>query len=419
MHMDGTRSPSRTLTHPRGCRAWVVGLVMLGGFGGLLEADAVYKSVDADGHVVYSDHPDASSSPASLVQIEGTPETPRTLHFCWTNCFTLTLDNGMYTRADGTDETWTIERFTAAAVILHRHDAPATWNGLSRDVIYRGQIANDQLINVTVNGAPVRDIQMAWGDALASLPGSNAERDQRLAQLQQAPLSGTGAAPTGEDTLAATDIDMRAPDAPPPLPDEEPPGSTVDGYAWTPGYWAWGGGTYTWVTGAWIPPPRVGLLWTPGFWEYAGAVYVFHRGYWGPHVGYYGGISAAPTAAERVAATESHVPPTALQRQYLQQAVVTPPATVHTDGAHAAGVRYTPQGSSAPMPAAHAPAPPVMAARIRVEPARAAVASPSGEPQRVPQPARSVTSVARAPTAAIATKSPRMTSARPRAEPKP
>jgi hypothetical protein len=124
------------------------------------------------------------------------------------------------------------------------------------------------------------------------------------------------------------------------------------------------------------------VLWTPGYWGFVGAFYVFHRGYWGPHVGYYGGINygfgyvgvgfaggrwvgnsfaynravnnvnpnivhntysetvvnnasvnrvsyhggpggttAAPTAQERAAAAEPHIPPTSLQHQIAQQAI--------------------------------------------------------------------------------------------------
>ena len=125
--------------------------------------------------------PIPSTAPQSPVRIEGTKYPPRVLHFCWTNCFTLTLENGLYVRTDGSDETWTVERFTSTSVILHRHDAPAAWNGFSADVTYQGQVSNDRLINVTVNGNAVPDIKMAWGAALDTLPGSNAERDQRNA----------------------------------------------------------------------------------------------------------------------------------------------------------------------------------------------------------------------------------------------
>ncbi len=132
-------------------------------------------------------------------------------------------------------------------------------------------------------------------------------------------------------------------------------------------------------------PPRAGILWTPGYWSFAGGLYVFHPGYWGPHVGYYGGINygfgyagvgftggrwagnaflynravsnvdshivhntysetpagntavskvsynggpggitAAPTAQDRAAASEPHIPATPLQQRYVQQAAGRP-----------------------------------------------------------------------------------------------
>ncbi len=154
---------------------------------------------------------------------------------------------------------------------------------------------------------------------------------------------------------------------------------------WTPGYWAWGGGGYYWVPGTWVQPPRVGVLWTPGYWGFVGGVYRFNVGYWGPHIGYYGGVNygfgyvgvgfaggrwvgnsfaynrtvvnvnvtnihntynetvvnnvsvtkvsynggpggttAVPTAQERAAASEQHIPPTTAQHQHVQEAARNP-----------------------------------------------------------------------------------------------
>ena len=50
---------------------------------------------------------------------------PRELHFCAASCFTLLLRNGVHVRADGSPETWGIERFSGDTVILHRHDPEA------------------------------------------------------------------------------------------------------------------------------------------------------------------------------------------------------------------------------------------------------------------------------------------------------
>src|ERR1700679_3985390 len=101
-----------------------IGILYLTTAAGMVQAGEIYKSIDADGKVVYSDHLDPSMSPSTPVQLED-PRSPQSeLHFCWSNCFTLNLDNGVYRRVDGTDESWTVETFSANAIVLHRHDAP-------------------------------------------------------------------------------------------------------------------------------------------------------------------------------------------------------------------------------------------------------------------------------------------------------
>jgi len=254
-------------------RLCVVALCLTTG-AGVAQAGEIYKSVDADGKVVYSDHLDPSLSQSTAVQLDD-PRFPRQLHFCWTNCFTLIFDNGVYRRIDGTDESWTVETFSDDAITLHRHDAPADWNGYSQDVVYAGQVSNDRLVGVTVNGKAVSGIDASWGTALDSLPGSNAERDAKTIANLNAPSSGTVSS-------AAT---------PPPLPDEDQPALAQDGFLWTPGYWYWRDQDYFWIPGAWVRPPRVSVLWTPGYWGFAGTVFVFHPGYWGPTVGFYGGVN--------------------------------------------------------------------------------------------------------------------------------
>ena len=44
------------------------------------------------------------------------------------------------------------------------------------------------------------------------------------------------------------------------------------------------------MPGTWVLPPMAGMLWTPPYWGWADGAYVFHAGYWGPSVGYYGGV---------------------------------------------------------------------------------------------------------------------------------
>ena len=191
---------------------------------------------------------------------------------------------------------------------------------------------------------------------------------------------------------------MQATQPPPPLPEYQQPPCPQDGYLWTPGYWAYANGGYYWVPGTWVQPPQVGLLWTPGYWGFVGGVYAFHAGYWGPHVGFYGGVNygfgyvgvgfvggrwagnsfayntavvnvnttvvhntyvnnvtvnnvtvnrvsynggaggvtAVPTARERVAMQETHVPPTPIQQQHVQQAVRNPALSAKANGGHPA-----------------------------------------------------------------------------------
>jgi len=183
--------------------------------------------------------------------------------------------------------------------------------------------------------------------------------------------------------------------APPVLPVYTQPLCPGDGYLWNPGYWAYGDEGYYWVPGVWVRPPQVGLLWTPGYWGWGGGAYLFHAGYWGPHVGFYGGVNygfgyvgvgfaggrwagnsfayntsvvnvnttvihntynqtvvnnvtvnkvsfnggaggvqAAPTAQERIAAQETHTPPTAMQTQHVQEAVRNPALAAKANGGH-------------------------------------------------------------------------------------
>jgi hypothetical protein len=271
---------------------FLIAIVLLLCPASLLRANETYSSADVVGT---SSQTDTSTGHNSAEQIDGAHRPPQEMHFCWANCFTLVFDNGVYRRTDGTDETWTVERFTPATVVLHRHDVPAAWNGFSADVVYQGQVLNDRMTSVTVNRNPVADITLAWGFALETLPGSNAERDRRQSAQAQAQAQAQTLAVHSElppdDVEPAIDLDLSAADAPPPLLNYEQAPCPEDGYLWTPGYWSWRGAGYYWVPGAWVQPPRVGQLWTPGYWAFVGGIYVFHAGYWGPHVGYYGGIN--------------------------------------------------------------------------------------------------------------------------------
>ncbi len=374
----------------------------------------------------------------SAVQLQDAGSAPGLIHFCWTNCFTLRFEHGLYRRTDGSEETWSVERFTSRSVILRRHDAPADWNGFSSDVTYQGQALDERLTNVTVNGHPVPDIALAWGAALDTLPGSNAERDQRL--KMQAFYGSRPPPPADADS--GENGQMRAAEAPPPLVNDEQPPCSEEGQLWTPGYWAWSGGYY-WVPGAWVLPPRVGVLWTPGYWGYSGGLYVFHPGYWGPHIGFYGGINygfgyvgagfaggrwvgnsfvynravnnvdvtvvhntynetvvdnaaankvsynggpggatALATAEERAAASEAHSPPAPLQHHVVQTAAGSPALIAQANDAHPAHavVNRSAQSDAPRAAAAHGTFAPPSGGQPYVAPVRpSATAQPRDE----------------------------------------
>jgi hypothetical protein len=92
---------------------------------------------------------------------------------------------------------------------------------------------------------------------------------------------------------AAQEIGVSVQFEPPALPVYEQPPMPESGYMWTPGYWSYSdaAGGYYWVPGTWVLPPDVGDLWTPPYWGWVDGAYIFHEGYWGPHIGYYGGVN--------------------------------------------------------------------------------------------------------------------------------
>ena len=106
--------------------------------------------------------------------------------------------------------------------------------------------------------------------------------------------------------------------APPALPVYEQPMLVEEGGIWAPGHWSYNQDGYFWVPGTWVQPPEVGLLWTPGYWGWGNGGYAWNAGYWGPTVGFYGGITAQPSAADQAAARGNTV---ALERQHQTQAM--------------------------------------------------------------------------------------------------
>ncbi len=144
------------------------------------------------------------------------------------------------------------------------------------------------------------------------------------------------------------------------------------GVLWTPGYWAFVGGVYGWHVGYW--GPHVGFYGGVNYgFGYVGVGYVGGR--WDGDRYHYntsvnnvnttiihntynqtvvnnvtvnnvtvnkvsynggGGVAAAPTAQERVAAQEPHVAPTPLQRQHVQEATRNPALAAQANGGHPA-----------------------------------------------------------------------------------
>jgi len=203
------------------------------------------------------------------------------------------------------------------------------------------------------------------------------------------------------------------------------------GVLWTPGYWGWSGGVYVWHAGYW--GPHVGFYGGVNYgFGYGGSGYVggrwvgnsfaynttvtnvnvttVHNTYNETVInnvtvnnttinrvsysGGAGGAMATPTPQERMAAQESHLPPTPLQQHHVQQAAKNPDLFVRANGGHPAIAASThpamftgpgvvaakpphPAQPAAPqprsLPAAHPTVHPAVLTRPATQPAVAAV----------------------------------------------
>jgi hypothetical protein len=178
---------------------------------------ATYNGTLSDGQMggsyTYSYNGENGSGRWYAILGASAPKLPAVMHFCDVNCITLRLENGRYV-SRSTDafvdpdysDTWTVESFTHEAVVFQR-----TVTGMFHfRVTYRGQISDDgnSLINATNpfhgEGQPT-NIILAWGDALNSVPGSNAERD-RARGSQQTPSRQITAGDVYEGARAARDF---------------------------------------------------------------------------------------------------------------------------------------------------------------------------------------------------------------------
>ncbi len=93
------------------------------------------------------------------------------------------------------------------------------------------------------------------------------------------------AAPVRAKNLTAREQPM-APRAivstpPPPVRIDPPKPSSPGGSAfWRGGHYQFRNGRYLWIPGAWVNPPRSGLVWVPGFFQKTPQGGMFINGHW-------------------------------------------------------------------------------------------------------------------------------------------
>jgi hypothetical protein len=150
---------------------------------------ATYEGTLSDdqmgGRYTYSYKGDTGSGRWYAILGAPAPKLPAVMHFCDVNCTTLQWEDGRYVSKTSNgfedpnwSDTWTVESFTSGSVVFNRK----VTGKFHFKVTYRGQISDDgnSLINAANpfhgEGQPT-NILLAWGDALNSVPGSNAERD--------------------------------------------------------------------------------------------------------------------------------------------------------------------------------------------------------------------------------------------------
>jgi hypothetical protein len=144
-------------------------------------------------------------------QVSGAPTPPEVMHFCAQHCLTLQWQQDHYTSPNG--GRWDVLSFAPHAVIINRQDT----SGFKS--FYQGEISSqgDSLINVFSGnglyspGSPGKPskggIRFAWGDALNSIPGSDAGMTPRP------PSTGIAAA-NGQLPLSAQKVEQTLDRAP-------------------------------------------------------------------------------------------------------------------------------------------------------------------------------------------------------------
>ena len=114
------------------------------------------------------EHPAARS----MTNPSSSPHLPSVLHFCAQHCATFTLQGTQYVRSagganNGSNTVMTVEKFTPAAVIIHRTDT-GTYPGTA---VYSGPMT-DGGNSLTGDGWKI-----TWGAGLNIIPGTDEDRE--------------------------------------------------------------------------------------------------------------------------------------------------------------------------------------------------------------------------------------------------
>jgi hypothetical protein len=126
-------------------------------------------------------------------------ELPVVVHWCAQHCTTWTLDKGApfdkpHYGSQALGSIVIVERFTPASVIMRRTDY-RPYPGVA---VLTGELSADgnSIVNGTIKwtyhpccGLSTGKYQAAWGTALDTVPGSDAERSRRTTATRSAPIS--------------------------------------------------------------------------------------------------------------------------------------------------------------------------------------------------------------------------------------
>ncbi len=122
--------------------------------------------------------------------LRGQSGPPPVIHWCGQHCTTLVLENGHY----GKPETslWTVERWTPELIVIYRTDRLPNGRGEARAVLRaivdRGNETAKGTMKWWMGWTGGVDFRMAWGSAINSVPGSDAELNaQKAAESRQPP----------------------------------------------------------------------------------------------------------------------------------------------------------------------------------------------------------------------------------------